>query len=98
MNLKFQLNRAKQCSSVACIQDLRTGGCWFDLLLAQNSFQELMIVIATGFNPLSMLFVVSMMVMLETTQQLVASSFGPMVELPELEEQFWCVRLGFFCF
>ena len=40
------------------IVDLRTGGLWFDSRLGQYSFHGLMIVIATGFIPLSPLSVV----------------------------------------
>ena len=43
--------------------DLRTGGRWFDPRLGQYSFRGLIIVIATGFIPLSPLSVVSTMVM-----------------------------------
>ena len=46
---------AKPNSSVGIIVDLRTGGCWFDPQLGQYSFQGLMIVIVTGFIPLSQL-------------------------------------------
>ena len=46
-------------SSVGSVADLRTGGRWFDLQLGQYSFRGLMIVIATGFIPLSPLSVVS---------------------------------------
>ena len=41
-------------SSVGSLQDLRTGGRWFNPRLGQNSFQGLMIVIATGYIPLSL--------------------------------------------
>ena len=43
-------------SSVSSIADLRTGH-WFDPRLSQYSFLRLMIVIATGFIPLSLLAV-----------------------------------------
>ena len=56
-------------SSDGSIADLRTGGRWFDLLLGQYFFRELMIFIATGFIP-SLLFVVSTMVMWESSQWL----------------------------
>ena len=59
---------AKSHSSVCSIADLRTGGRWFDSKLSQYSFRELMIVIAKGFIPLSLLSVVSMMVMWESIQ------------------------------
>ena len=51
-------------SSVGSVADLRTGGHWFDPRLGQYSFRRLMIVIATGFIPLSPLSIVSRMVML----------------------------------
>ena len=44
---------AKPSSSVGSVQDLRTGGRWFDPRLRPISFRGLMIVIATGFIPLS---------------------------------------------
>ena len=40
-------------SLVNSIRDLRTGVRWFDIGLGQYSFQGLMIVIATGFIPLT---------------------------------------------
>ena len=49
---------AKPHSSVSSIADLKTGGCWFDPRLGQYSMQGFMIVIATGFIPLSLLSVV----------------------------------------
>ena len=52
---------AKPHGSVSNIADFRTGGCWFDPRLGQHSFPGLMIVIATGFIPLSLLSVVSAM-------------------------------------
>ena len=42
-----------------CIADLRTEGRWFEARLCQYSFQELIIVITTGFIPLSLLSVVN---------------------------------------
>ena len=53
-------------SSVGRLQDLRTGGCRFDPLLSQCSFQGFMIVIWTGFISLSLLSIVSTMVMWES--------------------------------
>ena len=47
--------------SVGSVADVRTGGRWFDPRLGQYSFRGLMIVIATGFIPLSSLSVVSIM-------------------------------------
>ena len=51
--------RAEPHSSVGSVADLRTGGCWFDPRTGQYPFRGLMIVIATGFIPLSPLSVVS---------------------------------------
>ena len=45
--------QAEPHSSVGRVADLTTGGRWFDPRLGQYSFQGLMIVIATGFIPLS---------------------------------------------
>ena len=56
-------------SPVGSVVDLRTGQ-WFDPRLGQYSFQGLMIVIMTGFISLSLLSVVSIMVMLESSQWL----------------------------
>ena len=56
-------------SSVGGIADLKTGGGWFNPWLGQYSFGGLMIVIATGFiplSPLSPLSIVSTMVMWES--------------------------------
>ena len=44
---------AEPHGSVGSVVDLRTGGRWPDSQLGQYSFQGLMIVIATGFIPLS---------------------------------------------
>ena len=46
---------AEPHSSVGSIADLRTGGRWFDTWLGQYSFGGLMIVVETGFIPLSQL-------------------------------------------
>ena len=56
--------------SVDSIADLRTGSRWFDPWLSQYSIRGLMIVIATGFIPLSPLSVVSTIIMLESSQWL----------------------------
>ena len=61
---------AEPHSSVGSVADLRTGGRWFDPRLGQYSFRGLMIVIATGFIPLSPLSVVSTMVVWESSQWL----------------------------
>ena len=61
---------AEPHSSVCNFADLRTGGHWFNPRLDQYSFQGLMIVIATGFIPLSPLSAVSTMVMWESSQWL----------------------------
>ena len=50
------------CSPVGSVADLRIGGCWFDHRIGQYPFRGLMIVIATGFIPISPLSVVSTMV------------------------------------
>ena len=57
-------------SSVGSVQDFRTGGRWFDPRLGQYSFRVLIIVIATGFIPLSALSIVSTIVMWESSQWL----------------------------
>ena len=49
-------------SSVGSCVDLRTGGRWFDPRLRQCFLQGLMIVIVTGFIPLSRLSFVLIMV------------------------------------
>ena len=56
---KLSFSRAKPNSLVGSVADLRTGGRWFDPRLGLYSFRGLMIVIATGFIPLSPLSVVS---------------------------------------
>ena len=61
---------AEPHSSVGSIADLTTVGGWFDPLLSQYSFGGLMVVIATGFIPLSPLSIVSTMVMWERSQWL----------------------------
>ena len=61
---------AQPHSSVGSIPYLRIGGCWFDPWLGQYSFRGLMIVIATGFIPLSQLSIISTMVMWESSQWL----------------------------
>ena len=48
----------KPYSPVGSVQDLSTGGRWFDPRLGQYSFRGLMIVIATGFIPISPLSIV----------------------------------------
>ena len=61
---------AEPHSSAGSVADLRKAGGWFDHRLGQYSFRGLMIVIATGFIPLSPLSTVSTMVMLESSQWL----------------------------
>ena len=56
--------------SVGSVADLRAGDRWFDARLGQYSLRELMIVIATGFIPLSLLSVFSTMVERESSQWL----------------------------
>ena len=67
---KVSLSRVEPHSSVGSVEDLRTGGRWYDPRLGQYSFRGLIIVIATGFIPLSPLSVVSTMVMWESSQWL----------------------------
>ena len=57
----FHFEEPIPISSVGSVADLRTGGPWVDPRLGQYSFPGLMIVIATGFIPLSPLSVVSTM-------------------------------------
>ena len=57
-------------SPIGSIADFRTEGSWFDPQLGQNSVRGLMIVIAVGFIPLSLLSIVSTMVMWENSQWL----------------------------
>ena len=59
------------CRSVGSVQDLRTDGPWFDIKIGQYSFRGLMIVISTGYIPLSLLSIVSTMVIWESSQWLV---------------------------
>ena len=56
---------AEPYSTVSSAQDLRTEGRWLDPRLGQYSFRGLMIVIATGFIPLSTLAIFSTMVVWE---------------------------------
>ena len=64
------LSRAESHSSVASVTVLRKGGPQFDPRLGQYSFQGFMIVIATGFIPLSPLSMVSTKAMWESSQWL----------------------------
>ena len=61
--IELNVISAKPRSSVGIVQDLRTGGHWFNPQLSGYSFRELMIVIATRFIPLSLLSIVLTMVM-----------------------------------
>ena len=61
---------AEPHSAVGSVADLRTGDRWFDPRLGQYSFRGLMIVIATGFIPLSSLSGFSIMVMWESNKRL----------------------------
>ena len=61
---------AEPYSSVGSVADLKTEGCWFDPRLGQYSFRGLMLVIATGFIPLSLLSIVSTMIIWEGSQGL----------------------------
>ena len=64
------MNVAEPLSSVGSAADMRTGGRWFDPRFGQYSFRGLIIVIATGFIPLSPLSVVLTMVRWESSQWL----------------------------
>ena len=64
------LNSAELHSSVGSVADLRTGSGWFYPRHGQYSFRGGMIVIATGFIPLSPLSVVPTIVMWESSQGL----------------------------
>ena len=66
--IEYIFSRAPQLNG--SVADLRTGGRRFDPLLGQYSFRGLMIIITTGFVPLSPLSVVSTMVMWESSQWL----------------------------
>ena len=68
--LELNIYVAEPHSSVSSVADMRTGGHWFDPRLDQYSFRGLMMVMATGFIPLSLLSVVSTMVMWESSQWL----------------------------
>ena len=70
MKIIAKLSGAKPHSSVGSIAYLRIEGHWFDPRLSQYSFPGLMIVIATGFIPLSPLSIVLTMVMWESSQWL----------------------------
>ena len=65
-----QCSCADPHSSVSSVADLRTGDRWFDPWLGQYSLRGFMIVIVTGFIPLSPLSVVTTMVMWESSQWL----------------------------
>ena len=60
----------KPNSLVGGVQDFRKESLWFDPQLGQYSFRRFMIVIATGFIPLTPLSIVSSMAMLESSQWL----------------------------
>ena len=57
------VEHAESHSSVSTVADLITGGRWIDPQLGQYSFRGLMIVTATGFITLSLLYAVSTMIM-----------------------------------
>ena len=61
---------AEPHSSFGSVEDLRTRSRWLDPWLGEDSFRELMIVIATGFIPLSSLSFVSTTIILESSQWL----------------------------
>ena len=66
----FSQSFAKPNSSAGSVADLGTGGHQFNPQLGQYSFRGLMIVIATGFIPLSPLSDVLTMVMWESNRWL----------------------------
>ena len=70
LSVGLMVRPAEPHSSVGSVADLRTGGRWFDPRLGQYSFRGLIIVIATGFIPLSLLSVVQTMVRWENSQWL----------------------------
>ena len=59
-------------SSVGCVQDLRTGGRWFDPQLGRCFYRGLMTVIATRFRfiPLRLLSILSIRVLWKSSQRL----------------------------
>ena len=63
-------NRSSPQSPFGSIRDFRTGGRWFDPFLSPYSFRKLMIVIATGFIPLSPMSIVLEMVMWKSNKWL----------------------------
>ena len=63
-----QSDLAEQHRSVGGMRDLRTGVSWFDPRLGQYSLRGLMIVIAPGYIPLSLLYVASTMVIWESSK------------------------------
>ena len=54
----IETDGAEPHSSVGSVADLRTGGRRFDTRLGQYSFRGLMTVIATGYIPLLLLYVI----------------------------------------
>ena len=70
MVMMMMLMLVEPQSSVGSVQDLIAGGRWFDPRLGQYSFRGLMIVIATGFIPLSTLSNVSIIVLWKSSQWL----------------------------
>ena len=66
----FLFDMAELHSSVRSIVYLRTRGRLFNPQLSQYSFQGLMIVIATGFIPLSPLSIVLILIMWKSSQWL----------------------------
>ena len=59
IGLVFNQTLPEPHSSVSSIVDLGTRGCWFSPLLCQYCFWGQIMVIATGFIPLSLLSIVS---------------------------------------
>ena len=68
--MKTKMEFLETNGSVGSVQDLITGGRWFDLRLCKYSSRGLMIVIATRCIPLSLLSIVSTIVMWEAASGL----------------------------
>ena len=76
----FHYGIAEPHSSVGSVADFRTGGHWFNPSLSQYSFRGLMIIIVTGFIPLSPLSIVLTMVIWEAASGLERILCGVLVK------------------
>ena len=56
------------CNSIGSIQDLRTGGRWFDTRFDQYLFRASIVVIATGIIPPPRISIVSTIILWESSQ------------------------------